>query len=317
MTTQFNDASKAFWRYLVGMRVGVNEINNDDELRALMELDGISGTIMFPGDALNAAGGSSISENVGTGVVSSGATQWYNKTKSDNTFVNIANAVALSTALGAPSVFGGYAGTANTAARGDHQHPLQYGQQYPLLGTSSEWWSYPLGVSTGTSSVANVKCPVTAFPVPRRMTLNTLAFRPYPVGDAGSAKLALYATASNGLGTGAPIYTSPAQSVTAGNKIITGIGLTIEPGLYWLACGAYGFSTTRMNPRAVDSIAWASLFLPALAPAPSAPDVTPGIALANFNESTGAFPTLSAVVGDLVTNPGNTAMWYALQGVAA
>lgn len=232
--------------------------------------------------------------------------------------VNISDAVSLSSTAGAAPVTGGYAGTANTAARGDHAHPLQYGQPYPLLGTGGDYWTNPLGTSSAPTPVANTKCPVTPLPVPRRMTLNVLNYRPWGTGDAGSSKVAIYATAANGLATGAPIYTSPAQSVTAGNKEITSISLTLEPGLYLMALGSYGWATTRMQPRSLNDLALADLYLPAIAGGPGGGDTAPGLFLNGFNETTGAFPTLTGAVSDYVAAPaGLSAWWYSIKATAA
>jgi YD repeat-containing protein len=45
MMADFNDATKAFWYHLVGRHLGVNEINNEQELRSLMEIDTTNGSI--------------------------------------------------------------------------------------------------------------------------------------------------------------------------------------------------------------------------------------------------------------------------------
>lgn len=48
---EFNDASKKAWQYLVGRHIGVDEIPDDALLRMYMELDGITGDIIWPGYA--------------------------------------------------------------------------------------------------------------------------------------------------------------------------------------------------------------------------------------------------------------------------
>lgn len=230
--------------------------------------------------------------------------------------VNVADAVALSTTTPAPPLVGGYAGTGNTASRGDHAHPPLPGVVYPLPGGVA--WVHPVGAQTGTASCSNVKCPVTPFPVPRRMQVTAFGMRPYTVGDAGSGKIALYASATNGLPTGAPIWTSDPFTVTAGDKVITPAStLILDPGLYFLACGSYGFTTTRMVPRALESQGIANQYLVGVQSAPSSPTTVAGVFLSGFNEATGAFPTLTAAVADYVTGGGVSAWWYAINATAA
>lgn len=244
---------------------------------------------------------------------------WYDKDKVDQLLgfkVNVSDAVSLSSAAGSPATSAGFAGTANNAARGDHSHPITRGIPYPFTGATGAW-TFPMGGQSGTQSVANVKCPVVPWPVARRQTVETIAFRPYTAGDAGNCKIAIYATTSDGFGNGVPIFTSAALGVTAGNKEATGLSLVLDPGLYWLAIGAYGWSTTRMNPRGLDPYGYASMWMPTVPPAPSAPDIVPGIALTGFNEASGAFPTLTGAVSDLVVNPGTTAIWFAIKASAA
>lgn len=72
---EFNDATKQFWWWLVGRHVGVNEINNEEELRELMGIEGIDGDILFPGYAYGDGGGGSvlITDN-GAGLLSTTST---------------------------------------------------------------------------------------------------------------------------------------------------------------------------------------------------------------------------------------------------
>lgn len=252
-----------------------------------------------------------------------GGWQW-----AKDTFVSIANAVSLSTATPAAATTNGTAGTALTAARGDHSHPgtgaINFGT--PLIGSGTpiggvlSVYHQPTGPSNGVS-IYNGRGPINALPVFRRLAIKEFNIKISTAGSGGAGAttaFAIYAvSASTGLLTGAPVYTSSFISTTStGLKSWTGLNIVLDPGLYYVVLNSKGF-TTRPLPSGVSGNL-ANLWLPGLSVSGSAgADAGVGFMLDTVDETTGAFPS-SPVANSLNWTSGNpSAFWYGYQADAA
>lgn len=245
----------------------------------------------------------------------------YTKTKIDQLLAlkaNLTDAVPLAGSGNLPSNNGpsAYQGSANVAARSDHIHLVQWVPGYPIplpaWGNPTTYAS-PVGKSTA-SPVDDGKAPGTPFPVYQPYTLNTIKMSLYTAGDAGTFSLALYASSLYGLPTGAPVWTSAdVTSVGTGMRTFSSLTVQLIPGMYWLFCGSKGFSSTRPRPGKCAVSPMTHM------PSTNDPSWSPALYNDDFNETSGAWPTLA---GDQTTMPtggsnSDSTWWYAIQGTPA
>jgi hypothetical protein len=242
----------------------------------------------------------------------------YTKAKMDQLLglkANVADAVPLAGSGDLPLNDGpvAFQGSASIAARSDHIHHLTAPYGYPIPEPAWNLYAHPLGHPTSTA-IDDGKCPVSPFPVPRGFTLKTIYVSLYTAADAGTFALAIYASNTHGLPEGAPLWQSPDTAATGtGLKTIGSLTVDLtDPGLYFVAMGAKGYSTTRPKAKIIGVAK--NEFMPVNT------DVqwTPGLFLSTFNETTGAFPTIPSGAPNYVsTSNSNTAFWYAIQGTPA
>lgn len=237
-----------------------------------------------------------------------GTTAWNSLAYFGSEYALLADAVPLSSTAPSPLAKTAFAGTANAAARGDHVHPLPpVVGWYPLVPTNLGFAAVPLGRADTWNSIGNFTAPVVPFPVPRSMTLTKLKVNINTAADAGTFTMALYASNDRGLPTGAPVWVSPqTDATTTGAKEFASLQVSLPMGHYWLCFGSRGFTTTRSQllAAAYDGRFAASL----MSWGQDQESWTPTPIIANYNESTGAWPSSPQID---VMNDG-CAFWYSI-----
>lgn len=189
------------------------------------------------------------------------------------------------------------------------------GQGEPLVAPTypigSSIYSNPLGKGTA-AAVSDTKSPCTPLPVPRSMQINELRIRQQVSADGGNMHIALYASDASGKPTGSPLYTTTAIAANggAGTKSWTGLSWNLAPGLYWLAFGSYGYTTTKALPATFADTNLAHPYIPLT----SDPTWTPGFRLTDYNDATGTWPSGAINTSDLNAE---SAWWYNIRGVLA
>lgn len=209
------------------------------------------------------------------------------------------------------------AGTSGEAARADHVHPPApsgFTSSAPGSAASGMWFC-PLGGGFTGGTSGNYRTLGSVLPVHRRMTLTSIYIRFSTAADAGTATLAIYAVSpATGMPVGDPLAVATGiDDTTLGNKVVTlPSPLTLEVGLYMLQVGGVGFTTTRPQMSTLHNPYAAAEFLPYRTNEAFYP---PAYSLANFNNSTGAWPTLTGAASDFELNlNANGTFGYAIRG---
>jgi hypothetical protein len=231
-------------------------------------------------------------------------------------YAKVADAVPLSSATPLSPTPSGFAGTAASAARGDHRHPV-YIPSYPIPTDSAGFGprATPVGQKS-TTSLDDFKAPLCPFPVFRKFTLVNLYVSLTTAGASGTFSLVVYGSDTTGLPSGAPLWQSADTSSTStGIKTFSAINLSLEVGNYWLGFGGKGFGATRprlARPEMGTAVILGQQWLVEVGFSPGA---TPGIYANDFNETTGAWPTTTPIA--LNAPNGNSIFWYSLTGTPA
>jgi hypothetical protein len=206
-------------------------------------------------------------------------------------YAMVADAVPLATTTPSAPTTAGFAGTANTAAHGDHAHPAQVLATAPsILKLSGVWLTPNYGTSTTrTSGAINVMylCPYYlrvadgTTPSSSQWAVNvatvgsgdsTVRFGLYPATTAGLPdwpnKLFDSGEVATASGTGAKTYTAT---------------VSLPPGLYWAVHVPHGTTAAVFEGASYESLQ------------PRVYDVTAGVAIAQKSLKvtgvTGALPT--------------------------
>jgi hypothetical protein len=187
------------------------------------------------------------------------AKTWYTKAAADSTFATIASAVSLATTTPLAPTLAGFAGTANTAARGDHQHPQQLAQPTAWNYVSGNWVAIRPrltgSVSTRIGWLLFVPWWLQTYDR-APLVISGLGCR---VGSAGSSDstvtFAIYRATSAGavdFTTGPIAQTAALATNTTGDKLHTlGSNLSLANGGYWM--GTILAGTTMANIPSVNS----------------------------------------------------------------
>lgn len=172
-----------------------------------------------------------------------------------DTFVTIVNAVALSTTTPLVSTLAGTAGTANTAARGDHQHIAQAVR--PSFIVPSGLWITDV-TKSDTANANNALGALTVRPMnivtPNHQSLSITGLGVL-VGTAGSAnsvvKVGIWKTNTDGTIDWTQLVAQASLATdTAGVKKATFSAITLPEGLYWI--GGVPQGTTAAQLRGAD-----------------------------------------------------------------
>jgi hypothetical protein len=187
------------------------------------------------------------------------AKTWYTKAAADSTFATIASAVSLATATPLSPTASGFAGTANTAARGDHQHPHQLAQPSAWNYVSTNW----VGIRPRLSGATTGRIGWLLF-VPywlqtydrAPLVISAIGCQVGTVGSSDSTvKFAIYKATSVGavdFTTGPLAETAALATNTSGTKTHTlGSNLSLANGGYWM--GTILAGTTAAVMPAVNS----------------------------------------------------------------
>lgn len=226
------------------------------------------------------------------------------------------DAVPLSIATPSVDTSAGSAGTALTAARGDHQHPATITLGQPVFGASTIngslfMYHTPLGSTNSIAVVTNLKGPLTPLPIYRRQTIKELNVKVGTAGDA-SAQIAftIYAVNANGVPTGSVYTSSYIAATSTGIKTWSSLSITLERGLYYMAMGAKGFTSTRPRCYVPDRSTIWQLWTPTAAGGPSGVDAVPGMTVKTVNETTGVFPSSLAAGTDIDYSNNDVSAWF-------
>jgi hypothetical protein len=155
----------------------------------------------------------------------------------------VADAVPLATTTPATEVQNGYAGTAATASRGDHQHPYHRGMTTVVIppATPGNWWLSPFYRASGTATTSGwlIAAPYPLFTLDGRpMTFTNIGVNVQTAGSSDSTcKIGLYPTLGNGTPNwaGKLIDVTVTTGATTGEKSTTVSSVVVPSGMYWAA----------------------------------------------------------------------------------
>ena len=159
-----------------------------------------------------------------------------------DTFVSIANAVALATTT--PSSLGtAFAGTANTASRGDHVHPMPPTKPFVVGFTSGMTGAFSPQGGNGGASLNRVNfAPVWVSNLARTPVAVTAlgVYVSTAASAGGTIRFGVYGSTANGLPdlTNKLFETGEISSTTVGPKLFS-ITTTLPEWLYWIGVVAH------------------------------------------------------------------------------
>jgi hypothetical protein len=283
--------------------VSLNDLNGDEEVQqAILDIPGVGG----------------IDESVVTEAIED-----HVEAANPHTQYSLAaDAAPLSSDTPLAPVAGGYAGDTGEVSDAGHQHPPQFVMPgYPIVPPGSQggrlFFAQPITRRSATNhSLTSTKALGTPLPVYRAYQLQQLRLELGVASDAGNYTVALYrGRDEDNLPWGAPVWSlAPAAATATGIKTISSLAIDLTPGMYYLFFGVTGFTTTRALPKVPQNTEFGQMWIPQVSSTNNTDN--PGLSLANYDELTGTWPTITGY-SDFTTLNGNTLWWYSVNGVAA